>query len=152
MDEVFVCGPADMIDSTERALLKLGVAEGRIRTERFFVGIPSDVRASEADNSSASEASTGKSVSLNVNIGGKNHRIEMRSSDNILDAAMSAGLDVPFSCKAGVCCTCKARITVGEAQMEKNFTLDAEEVARGFVLTCQARPTTDTISVDYDAY
>jgi ring-1,2-phenylacetyl-CoA epoxidase subunit PaaE len=74
----------------------------------------------------------------------------MGESDRVLDAALDAGLDLPYSCKGGVCCTCRARVLEGEVAMEKNFTLEQWEVDKGFVLTCQSRPLTAKVVVSYD--
>ena len=74
----------------------------------------------------------------------------MRTDQHVLDVALNAGLDLPYSCKAGVCCTCRAKVLDGEVTMDKNFTLEAEEMAQGFVLSCQARPMTDKLTVSYD--
>ena len=81
---------------------------------------------------------------------GKEHEIAVASDEHLLEAAINAGLDLPFSCKAGVCCTCRAKLQEGEVVMDKNFTLEAEEMAQGFVLSCQARPMTDKLTVSYD--
>ena len=83
-------------------------------------------------------------------IDGKSHELAMRTDQHVLDVALNAGLDLPYSCKAGVCCTCRAKVLDGEVTMDKNFTLEAEEMAQGFVLSCQARPMTDKLTVSYD--
>ena len=89
-------------------------------------------------------------VALTVVIDGKSHEMSMRRDQHVLDVALSAGLDLPYSCKAGVCCTCRAKVLDGGVDMDKNFTLEAEEMAQGFVLSCQARPVTDRLTVSYD--
>ena len=83
-------------------------------------------------------------------IDGKQHELSMRRDQHVLDVALSAGLDLPYSCKAGVCCTCRAKVLDGSVSMDKNFTLEEAEMAQGFVLSCQARPTTDRLTVSYD--
>jgi ring-1,2-phenylacetyl-CoA epoxidase subunit PaaE len=85
-----------------------------------------------------------------VVIDGKTHHLSMRADDHVLDAALDAGLDLPYSCKGGVCCTCRARVLEGRVEMDKNFTLEPWEIQRGFVLTCQSRPLTDKVVVSYD--
>ena len=72
------------------------------------------------------------------------------NSDSILDAAMNQGADVPFSCKGGVCCTCKAKVISGKVDMSVNYSLSEEEVEEGFILTCQAHPKSERVVVDYD--
>ena len=74
----------------------------------------------------------------------------MAADEHVLDAALDAGLDLPYSCKGGVCCTCRARVLDGRVEMEKNFTLESWEIDKGFVLTCQSRPLTSTVVVSYD--
>jgi len=81
---------------------------------------------------------------------GKEHEIPLGADEHVLDAALNAGLDLPFSCKAGVCCTCRAKVLDGEVVMDKNFTLEADEMAQGFVLSCQARATTRQLRVSFD--
>jgi ring-1,2-phenylacetyl-CoA epoxidase subunit PaaE len=73
------------------------------------------------------------------------------NSDNILDAALKHGADLPYACKGGVCATCRARVTEGEVEMEVNYSLEADEIAKGYVLTCQAHPKSEKVVVDFDA-
>ena len=73
-----------------------------------------------------------------------------RNGPPILDAGLAAGLNLPYACKAGVCCTCRARVVEGEVRMERNYTLEAHEIAAGFVLTCQSHPVSDRVVLDYD--
>jgi ring-1,2-phenylacetyl-CoA epoxidase subunit PaaE len=87
---------------------------------------------------------------VTVVLDGKPHVLVVPPQQAVLDAAVEAGLDVPFACKAGVCCTCRAKVMQGSARMDKNFTLTAAECAQGFVLTCQARPTSDNLVLSYD--
>jgi ring-1,2-phenylacetyl-CoA epoxidase subunit PaaE len=89
-------------------------------------------------------------VKLDVVLDGKTHHLGMNHGDAVLDAALDAGLDLPYSCKGGVCCTCRAKVLEGEVQMAKNFTLEQWEMDKGFVLTCQARPLTPRVVVSYD--
>jgi ring-1,2-phenylacetyl-CoA epoxidase subunit PaaE len=95
------------------------------------------------------EAPAGQ-VQLTVRIDGKTHELAMRSDQHVLDVALTAGLDLPYSCRAGVCCTCRAKVLEGKVVMDKNFTLEADEMAQGFVLSCQARPVSDRLVVSYD--
>ena len=89
-------------------------------------------------------------IALTVAIDGKSPELAMRTDQHVLDVALNAGIELPSSCKAGVCCTCRAKVLDGEVTMDKNFTLEAEEMAQGFVLSCQARPMTDKLTVSYD--
>jgi ring-1,2-phenylacetyl-CoA epoxidase subunit PaaE len=152
MDEVFVCGPEAMIEATESALLAAGVPAERIHTERFtsprLEALPAEARRAATEQADP-QAPAGQ-VALTVLIDGKTHELHMRRDQHVLDVALSAGLDLPYSCKAGVCCTCRAKVLDGAVSMDKNFTLEADEMADGFVLSCQARPTTDRLTVSYD--
>jgi ring-1,2-phenylacetyl-CoA epoxidase subunit PaaE len=149
IDEAFVCGPEGMIACVEKALHACGVPMDRIRSERFF----------SADNSAikrpplrAQEKATpsDQGHSLHVVLDGKTHHMQMSGDVHVLDAALEAGLDLPYSCRGGVCCTCRARVLEGEVTMDKNFTLEQWEIDKGFVLTCQARPVTPEVRVSYD--
>ncbi len=149
MDEVFICGPQGMIETVEHALLGAGVSKQRIHAERFFVdGAPPSTRAT-------SLAATGPDpqpadCSLQVVLDGKTHTFALSHEDKVLDIALAAGLDLPYACRGGVCCTCRARVLEGKVRMEKNFTLEQWEVDKGFVLTCQSRPLTRSVVVSYD--
>jgi ring-1,2-phenylacetyl-CoA epoxidase subunit PaaE len=161
MDEVFVCGPEAMIEATEKALLSAGVKAERIRSERF--GLPTldtltpEARAqavlgkpNEALTASGSAEGQAGEVQLTVVLDGKPYAMPMRRNEKILDIALSLGMDLPYACKAGVCCTCRCKVMEGTTEMEKNFTLEKHEVAQGFVLSCQARPTSDRVVVSFD--
>lgn len=147
IDEVFVCGPYSFNDDVETALKTAGVATERIHVERF--GVPAakpgaapvhEVRPEDADN-----------ACVVIIRDGLKREIAFRKTDpSILDAAAAAGLDVPFSCKSGVCCTCRAKVLEGKVRMDRNFALDANEVAAGFVLTCQSHPLTERVVLSYD--
>jgi ring-1,2-phenylacetyl-CoA epoxidase subunit PaaE len=85
-----------------------------------------------------------------VVLDGKTHQLAMGDDDKVLDIALEAGLDLPYACRGGVCCTCRARVLEGQVEMEKNFTLEPWEIEKGFVLTCQARPLSERVVVSYD--
>ena len=152
MDEVFICGPEAMIEATEQALLGAGVRPDRIHTERFTS--PTLEALAPAQRQSAvlghPALRTDGEVALTVVLDGKPHQLRMGKDERVLDVALNAGLDLPWSCRGGVCCTCRAKVMQGAVQMDKNFTLEPWETDKGFVLSCQARPTTDTLVVSYD--
>jgi ring-1,2-phenylacetyl-CoA epoxidase subunit PaaE len=151
IDEVFICGPEGMIDSTEQALLAAGLAQEKIHTERFVsAGSTAPGTPRPVATAGASASLQTAPVTLDVVIDGKTHSMGMQTTDKLLDVALAAGLDLPYSCKGGVCCTCRGRIMEGKVAMEKNFTLEKWEVDKGFVLTCQARPLTPRVVVSYD--
>ena len=87
---------------------------------------------------------------LTVVLDGKQHEMGLHANENILDVALNQGLDLPYSCKGGVCVTCRCKVLEGEVTMDKNFTLEAGEMQQGFVLSCQARPTTSEVVVSFD--
>ena len=148
IDEAFICGPFQMNDEAEAALLAGGVLPERIHVERFGVaGQGGQVGAV------VHEALPGDAKAARIAIVRDGLRREFSfSSDqaSILDAASDAGLEVPFSCTSGVCGTCRAKCLEGEVRMERNFALDKAEVAAGFVLTCQCRPLTDKVVLSFD--
>lgn len=148
IDEAFICGPEGMIDATERALREAGLAAERIHTERFFSA--DTVDATRRAKPRTADAARTTAYTLDVVLDGKTHHLGMDAQDRVLDVALDAGLDLPYSCKGGVCCTCRARVLEGQVAMEKNFTLEAWEIDKGFVLTCQARPLTPKVVVSYD--
>ena len=150
MDEVFICGPDEMITATENALVEAGVPADRIRTERFTTHLLAGAHpVGVSSTAEAAEAAT-KDVTMVLVLDGKEHEIAIGPDEHLLDAGLNAGLDLPFSCKAGVCCTCRAKVTEGEVVMDKNFTLEADEVAQGYVLSCQARATTKRLKISFD--
>lgn len=150
MDEVFICGPDSMIDAIEETLIEAGVPASRVYSERFTSG-PAQAAKVQADTDAApSKQSAAKDITLTIVLDGKEHELQIGADEHVLDAALDAGLDLPFSCKAGVCCTCRAKVLCGEVVMDKNFTLEADEMAQGFVLSCQARATTKKLTVSFD--
>lgn len=150
MDEVFICGPDEMITATENALIEAGVPTDRIRTERFTANLPAGAHPVGASSTAEAVAAATKDITMVLVLDGKEHEIAIGPDEHLLDAGLNAGLDLPFSCKAGVCCTCRAKITEGEVVMDKNFTLEADEVAQGYVLSCQARATTKRLKISFD--
>ena len=148
IEEAFICGPEAMIEGCERALKAAGVAAERVHAERFVP--PGGTTPAPAAPAAAERAPTGHAHRLDVVLDGKTHHLAMGADDRVLDAALACGLDLPYSCKGGVCCTCRAKVLEGRVEMEKNFTLEPWEMEKGFVLTCQARPLTAKVVVSYD--
>ncbi len=144
MDEVYICGPEAMIEATESSLLAAGVPADRVHTERFASA------ASPTRVTRRAEAAADAGIQLSIIADGKRHELRMHPEDRILDVALEAGLDLPYACKGGVCCTCRAKVLEGQVSMDKNFTLEADEMRQGFVLSCQARPTTPAVVVSFD--
>ena len=152
MDEVFICGPEAMIEATEQALLTAGVKPERIRTERFSSPTLDALSPDQRRQAVLGQPATRQSgeVQLTVMLDGKPYDMPINKNEKILDVALSMGLDLPYSCKAGVCCTCRCKVVEGTIEMEKNFTLEKPEVAQGFILSCQARPTSSRVVVSFD--
>ena len=147
LDHVFVCGPHGFNDEADAALLAAGVPADHIHIERF--GVPVDALGGAAKPT----AQPGDAPQAIVQIirDGISREIEFRTEHgNVLDAAAAAGLEVPYSCKSGVCCTCRAKLIEGKVRMERNFALEPHEVAAGFVLTCQAHPLTERVVISFD--
>jgi len=143
IDEAFVCGPASMIDEVEQALLDGGVSRDHVHVERF--GVPGETASVPIDDAEAAEAK------LTLIIDGVKREVDFhRGQHSILEAGRAAGLDLPYSCKGGMCSTCRGKLMEGQVKMAKNYALEPHEVAAGFVLTCQSYPLTERVSISYD--
>jgi ring-1,2-phenylacetyl-CoA epoxidase subunit PaaE len=146
IDHVYVCGPYQMNDEAEAALLAAGVPEDRIHIERF--GIAPQAAGAVIHQALPGDAETAKIVIIRD---GLRREIDFfKDQPSILDAASAAGMEVPFSCTSGVCGTCRAKLVEGEVRMERNFALDKADLANGFVLTCQAHPVTERVVLSFD--
>jgi len=146
-DEVFLCGPENMVNYVSKYLIDQGLSKDLVHFELFVTGL------SEEDIKRAERLSQQKVEGVEVTIvdGGKEFLFTMtKQYDNILDAALGAGADLPFACKGGVCSTCKCRVIEGSVEMKINYALDDKEVAQQLVLSCQAVPTADKVVVDFD--
>ena len=146
VDEVFVCGPHAMNDEVEAALLAAGVPAARIHVERF--GIPPSAADAALHAPQEGDATTAR---IAIVRDGLTREIGFQPGDeSILAAASRSGLDVPYSCRSGVCATCRAKVLEGQVRMDRNFALEKAELAAGFVLTCQAHPLTERVVVSFD--
>lgn len=144
----FICGPGPMMDAAEEALLARGVSKAQIHLERFTAGRPPEVLQAQLAELSRDAAG----LSMLVTLDGRKRRVAFdAAAGNILDSARKAGLPAPFACKAGVCATCRAKVVSGEVEMAARYGLTDEEVASGYVLTCQSVPKGDGVELDYDA-
>jgi ring-1,2-phenylacetyl-CoA epoxidase subunit PaaE len=146
VDGWFICGPGPMMDAAEGALLDRNIAKDRIHIERFTADRP----AGEVTREIAELQTKAEGVSVSVTLDGRTRRAPF-TAGNILDSARASGLPAPFACKAGVCATCRAKVTKGKVEMAARYGLTDEEVADGYVLTCQSVPIGDGVAVDYDA-
>jgi ring-1,2-phenylacetyl-CoA epoxidase subunit PaaE len=145
VDHVFLCGPEAMIETISATLGDLGLAEDQIHVERFVSAHGGAPRAKPAPQPNAPAAHW-----ISVIVDGKRRDAPVAEGEAILDAAIRAGIDLPFACKGGMCCTCRAKIVEGSAHMDVNYSLEKREVEAGFVLTCQAKPTSAKVVVDFD--
>jgi len=146
VDGWFICGPGPMMDAAEGALLDRKVPKERIHIERFTADRPAGAVVKEM----AQLQTQAEGLSVSVTLDGRTRRVPF-SAGNILDSARASGVPAPFACKAGVCATCRAKVTSGKVEMAVHYGLTDEEVAEGYVLTCQSVPIGDGVAVDYDA-
>jgi ring-1,2-phenylacetyl-CoA epoxidase subunit PaaE len=147
-DEYLICGPGDMVDDVRNALKALNGA-APVRFERFATANsrPLEILTKQPDAPAPQEVL----ATITVTMDGRRRSFPMAPSDaSVLDAAERAGLELPFSCRSGICATCRTRITEGAAVMTHNIALERWEIDAGFVLCCQARPTTPTLDITYD--
>jgi ring-1,2-phenylacetyl-CoA epoxidase subunit PaaE len=143
--EVFVCGPDTMIKTVSEALLDLRLEADHVHAERFGVPRKGPKPVAAAVTESAAHAT------ITVIMDGHKKTFDMQENDeNIVDAAANHGIELPYSCKGGVCATCRCHVRDGEVTMATNYGLEPWEVAKGFVLACQSRPVTKTLLLDYD--
>jgi ring-1,2-phenylacetyl-CoA epoxidase subunit PaaE len=144
--EYFVCGPGDMIDQVSGALRELGVGAERIHGEHFTVATDHPT-----DSAARSTAPAAGLAEVTVLMDGRRRTFTMRMNDDtVLDAATKAGLELPFSCRAGVCSTCRTKVVSGEVEMAQNYALEDWELEQGYVLACQSRVKTPVLELDYD--
>jgi ring-1,2-phenylacetyl-CoA epoxidase subunit PaaE len=148
VDHAFVCGPHALNDEAEAALLEAGIEPSRIHIERF--GIPPEARGL-ADPHAAQPGDANEARIVMVRDGLTREFGFAQGDPSILDAAARAGLDVPYSCKSGVCATCRCKVLEGQVRMDRNFALEPADLAAGFVLSCQAHPLTERVVVSFDA-
>jgi ring-1,2-phenylacetyl-CoA epoxidase subunit PaaE len=145
IDEAFVCGPAPMMDAAEAALKAAGVAETKIHVERFGTPLP------QAGAPAVAITETTPAADLELILDGKRRKLRLPyEGASLLDVGLHAGLALPYACKGGVCCTCRAKVLEGEVRMDKNYTLEDQEIRDGFVLTCQCHPVSERVVVSYD--
>ncbi len=146
VSQFFICGPTGMIDDAEATLRGLGVDQEKIHTERFVSAFDGKPRAKPV----AVAADAPAKAHATVIVDGKRREVPIAEGEAVLDAALRAGMDLPFACKGGMCSTCRAKIVEGAVAMEVNYSLEPWELKAGFVLTCQSHPTSAHLVVDFD--
>ncbi len=148
VDEVFLCGPEEMILGIKSQLLAIGIDAKKVHFELFTSH--SSKKINNVDNNK--NVNTLKMSQVEVKLDGKVFSFPLAQlGDNILDAAMNEGADLPYACKGGVCCTCKCKVIEGEVSMDINYGLEPDEIEAGYVLSCQAHPRSEKVVVDFDA-
>jgi len=150
-DEWFLCGPFELVQMARDSLAARGVTEDKIRFELFTTGRPDRPEGQQGRKVAADPE--GDNVQIEFTLDGLTGQIASpaASGETVLNAALRARPDVPFACAGGVCGTCRAKVVSGDFEMEENFALESDEVKAGYILTCQTRPTSKQLVVDYDA-
>jgi ring-1,2-phenylacetyl-CoA epoxidase subunit PaaE len=145
IDEAFICGPGPMMDAAEAALKAAGIAESKIHVERFGTPLP------QAGAPVVEITDETPAAELEIVLDGNRRKLRLPyEGASLLDVGLHAGLALPYACKGGVCCTCRAKVLEGEVKMDKNYTLEAQEIRDGFVLTCQCHPVSERVVVSFD--
>jgi ring-1,2-phenylacetyl-CoA epoxidase subunit PaaE len=148
VDETFICGPEEMIFCVKDYLETKGIDKKKIHFELFTSSAP---QKSKIKNQ-ISVIETGPQSKISVKVDGRSFEFDLPldSDITILDAALKQGADLPFACKGGMCCTCKAKLVEGEVAMDVHWGLEEEEIEKGYILTCQSHPKTEKVVVDFD--
>ncbi len=144
VDQAFVCGPQPMIEGLEKALADLGMARDRIHVERFTPGVGGRPRVVVV-----APVEKPKAIATVISEGVRSD-IPVAAGEAIIDAAIRAGRSLPYSCKGGMCCTCRAKLLEGRVEMTVNYSLEPWETDAGYILTCQSHPVTERVTIDYD--
>jgi ring-1,2-phenylacetyl-CoA epoxidase subunit PaaE len=146
-NEYFVCGPGPMMDNVAKALKGLKIDESRVHIEYFST--PDAAPVAQATTTQAATPRAGKAIAT-VILDKETHQIELKDAETILEAAMRIGLDPPYACQGGSCCTCRALLIEGEVKMAATYGLSASEIKDKYILTCQSTAVTDKVTVNYD--
>lgn len=150
-DAFLLCGPGDMIECVRDTLLGFGVDASRIHAERFANDMPAGATRFEAVQARPKRKAAEEIAQITITMDGRQRSFAMLDDDaTVLDAAERIGMELPYSCRAGVCSTCRAKVTRGTVEMATNYALEPWEVRAGFILCCQARPTSGELEITYD--
>ncbi len=150
-DELFICGPEEMIFTARDYLLEQGIPESRIHFELFTT--PQQKKKTTAplkEMVGATQPDASSRITIKADGRYFDFDLALNSEDSILDGALAQGADLPYACKGGVCCTCKARLLEGEVTMDVHWGLEESEIKEGYILTCQSHPITEKVTVDFD--
>ncbi len=154
-DEIFLCGPESMIFCVKGFLEEKGISKKKIHFELFTTPEQKQLAVGNRQSAVSSRnlsTQTGPKSNITIKLDGRSFDFDLglNSDTSLLDAALQQGADLPFACKGGVCCTCKAKLVEGEVSMDVHWGLEEEEVEQGFILTCQSHPKTEKVVVDFD--
>lgn len=150
-DEVFICGPESMISEVSRGFRYEGLSDSKIHYELFASSAEDSQKILNKAQQRIQEYGEDKTSQITIVAGGRSIRFGLATvGENILDAGLSNGLELPYACKAGVCSTCKAKLVRGEVDMDVSHGLESTEIEAGYILCCQAHPTSDQVVVDFD--
>ncbi len=150
VDEIFVCGPEEMIFAVKDWLEQQGIEKKKVHFELFTT--PGQKTGSGPSSTTAKTEHAGKTSRITVKLDGIAFDFDLPfNGEPILDAALQQGADLPFACKGGVCATCRAKLVEGRVDMDTNYALEPDELEKGFILTCQSHPRSDKVIVDFDA-
>ncbi|RYD79614.1 MAG: phenylacetate-CoA oxygenase/reductase subunit PaaK [Sphingobacteriales bacterium] len=148
-DSVYICGPEEMIFASSEFLENIGLEKSKIHFELFTT--PGQKNVKKEAGIIQQEKDSGPTSSITVKLDGRSFDFDLsQGGQNILDAALQQGADLPYACKGGVCCTCRAKLVSGEVSMDVNYALEPEEVEQGFILTCQSHPRSEKVVIDFD--
>ena len=146
-DAAYLCGPESMIFSSTDFLQTKGLEKSKIHFELFTAA----AQTAKQQKIATADTSSGPQSSITIKLDGRSFMFDLNYNGNsILDEALKHGADLPFACKGGVCCTCRAKLLEGNVKMDVNYALEEEELAQGFILTCQSHPTTSKVVIDFD--
>lgn len=148
-DSVYICGPEEMIFASSAFLEGIGLDKSKIHFELFTT--PGQTQNKKQVTVREAEKDSGPKSNITVKLDGRSFDFDLsQNGQNILDAALQQGADLPYACKGGVCCTCRAKLVSGEVSMDVNYALEPEEVEQGYILTCQSHPRSEKVVVDFD--
>jgi ring-1,2-phenylacetyl-CoA epoxidase subunit PaaE len=146
IDNFFICGPEPLIYATKDFLINQGIDPEKIHFELFTTPTKEHTQIFETVEQKTEEGSE-----ITMRIDGRSFEFNLEyNGQTILDAGLDLGADLPFACKGGVCCSCKAKLVEGKVEMEANYGLEKSEIKAGYILTCQSHPRSEKVVVDYD--
>ncbi|MFV2019198.1 1,2-phenylacetyl-CoA epoxidase subunit PaaE [Micromonospora sp. LOL_023] len=151
VDEWFLCGPYGLVTAAQQVLAERGLAPDAVHTELFHAGDAPTAAGSTGSEPAAGVSTEATGAEVTVLLDGRASTVRALPGERVLDAALRVRAELPYACKGGVCSTCRAKVVDGAVTMASNYALEPDELADGYVLTCQSSPTTDRLTVDYDA-